>query len=235
MIILIAPVLFVTIRRMRQASGWLPRMGLAVAAMIAFSALHIAGMVGLRKMAMLLIGGSYDFHFSLATVVYEFRKDVMTCLLIGGALWLIDSRRAAQQSGPDADFAAQDPPSAEARTWSGSATAPLVFGSNLREILLISSAGNYVEYSLAGGINHLVRGTLAAEETRLKQYNMIRVHRTRLVNLSRVTGFKGGPNGDFELTLDTGQSISGSRRYRQAVASIEALDTEPTVPNDNIS
>jgi DNA-binding LytR/AlgR family response regulator len=64
---------------------------------------------------------------------------------------------------------------------------------------------------------------------------MIRVHRTRLVNLSRVTGFKGGPNGDFELTLDTGQSISGSRRYRQAVASIEALDTEPTVPNDNIS
>jgi DNA-binding LytR/AlgR family response regulator len=103
------------------------------------------------------------------------------------------------------------------------------------EILLISSAGNYVEYSLAGGINHLVRGTLAAEEARLKQYNLVRVHRTRLVNLSRVTGFKGGPNGDFELTLDAGQSVSGSRRYRQAVASIEALDHEATLSNNNVS
>ncbi len=234
MIILIAPLLFVTIRRMRQASGWLPRMGLAVAAMIAFSTLHIAGMVGLRKMAMLLIGGSYDFHFSLATVVYEFRKDVITCLLIGGALWLIDSRRAAQQSGPMQTSAWQDLPSVKPHmVWLRDGSSRIRIEP--AEILLISSAGNYVEYSLAGGINHLVRGTLAGEEARLKQYNMIRVHRTRLVNLSRVTGFKGGPNGDFELTLDTGQSISGSRRYRQAVASIEALDTEPTVPNDNIS
>ena len=36
---------------------------------------------------------SYDFHLSAATVIYEFRKDVVTCLLIGGTLWLIDSRR----------------------------------------------------------------------------------------------------------------------------------------------
>jgi DNA-binding LytR/AlgR family response regulator len=38
-----------------------------------------------------------------------------------------------------------------------------------------------------------------------------------LVNLSRVTAVKSGSNGDFELTLDTGQTISGSRRYRGAV------------------
>ena len=37
-----------------------------------------------------------------------------------------------------------------------------------RDILWVSSAGNYVEYSLADGINHLVRGTLAAEEARIK-------------------------------------------------------------------
>ena len=230
-IILIAPLLFVAVRGMRVASGWLPRLGLAIAAMIAFSTLHIAGMVGLRKVVMLLIGGFYDFHFSLGTLVYEFRKDVITCLLIGGALWLIDSRREAQQlrqmqsSAPDARL---------------SKKAHMVWlrdgSSRIRiepaEILLISSAGNYVEYSLAGGINHLVRGTLAAEEARLKQYNVVRVHRTRLVNLSHVTGFKGGPSGDFELTLDTGQSVFGSRRYRQAVASIEALDQHPTVSNN---
>jgi hypothetical protein len=29
------------------------------------------------------------------------------------------------------------------------------------------------------------------------------------------------------LTLDTGQTISGSRRYRDTIASIEALATHP--------
>jgi DNA-binding LytR/AlgR family response regulator len=96
-----------------------------------------------------------------------------------------------------------------------------------REILWISSAGNYVEYSLADGVNHLVRGTLAAEEARLTPFNIVRVHRTRLVNLTRVRGLKTGANGDFELTLDTGQTISGSRRYRTAVASIEELAASP--------
>ncbi|HEX9590105.1 MAG TPA: LytTR family DNA-binding domain-containing protein [Bradyrhizobium sp.] len=91
----------------------------------------------------------------------------------------------------------------------------------------MSSAGNYVEYSLADGVNHLVRGTLAAEEARLTPFNIVRVHRTRLVNLTRVRGLKTGANGDFELTLDTGQTISGSRRYRGAVASIEELAANP--------
>lgn len=233
-IIFIAPLLFVVIRRMREASGWLPQVGFAIAALIAFSTLHIAGMVGLRKMVMLLIGGSYDFHFSPETLVYEFRKDVITCLLIGGALWLIDSRRGAQQLRQMQSSAPQDQPSAKPHIlWLRDGSSRIRIEP--AEILMISSAGNYVEYSLAGGINHLVRGTLAAEEARLKQYNLVRVHRTRMVNLSRVTGFKGGPNGDFELTLDAGQSVSGSRRYRQAVASIEALDQEATLSNNNVS
>ena len=37
-------------------------------------------------------------------------------------------------------------------------------------------------------VAHLVRGTLAAEEARLTKFNIVRVHRTRLVNLTRVTG-----------------------------------------------
>ena len=92
-IILIAPLLFVGVRRVRRAAGWPLRLALAAAAIVVFSALHIAGMVGIRKFVMWLAGGSYDFHFSAATLIYEFRKDVVTCLLLGGSLWLIDSRR----------------------------------------------------------------------------------------------------------------------------------------------
>jgi DNA-binding LytR/AlgR family response regulator len=102
------------------------------------------------------------------------------------------------------------------------------------DILWISSAGNYVEYRLADGITHLVRGTLAAEEARLTRFSIVRVHRTRLVNLTRVTGLKTGSNGDFELTLDTGQAVSGSRRYRGAITSIdEVAGPSASVPGAN--
>jgi DNA-binding LytR/AlgR family response regulator len=48
----------------------------------------------------------------------------------------------------------------------------------------------------------------------------VRVHRTRLISLTRVSALQSGPSGDFELTLDTGQVVSGSRRYRSAVESV---------------
>ncbi len=147
-IILVAPVLFVAVRRMRHASGWPLRIGLAVAAIIVFSSLHIAGMVGLRKIAMFLVGGSYDFRFSVATLIYEFRKDVITCLLIGGALWLIDSRREAQQSRSGGTTAPADLPSAAPHmVWLRDGSTRIRIEP--RDILWINSAGNYVEYSLA--------------------------------------------------------------------------------------
>jgi len=221
-IILLAPLLFVAVRRIRHLPGWPLFIVLAISGIVVFSTLHIAGMVGLRKVAMWLAGGSYDFHLSIATLIYEFRKDVVTCLLIGGALWLIDSRREVEQSRAAVTSAAAGPsPATPYMVWlrDGSTRIRIEPG----EILWISSAGNYVEYSLANGVHHLVRGTLAAEGARLTRFGIVRVHRTRLVNLSRVTGLKAGPNGDFELTLDTGQVIAGSRRYRSAVASIEEL------------
>ena len=194
---------------------------------IVFSGLHIAGMVGLRKLVMFLAGGTYDFHFSVATLVYEFRKDVMTCILIGSSLWLIDSRRETRQDRSDATTPRPDPASSAASemVWLRDGSSRIRIEA--RDILTVGSAGNYVEYCMTDGRTHLVRGTLAAEEARLTKFNIVRVHRTRLVNLFRVTGLKAGANGDFELTLDAGQAVSGSRRYRDAVASIEGLAAEP--------
>ena len=220
-IIMLAPVLFVAVRRMNHVSGWPIRVALAGAAIVVFSSLHIAGMVGLRKLVMFLVGGSYDFHLSVATVIYEFRKDVITCLLIGSSLWLIDNRREGLRARAAVTASAADPAAVPHMVWLRDGTTRIRIEP--RDILWISSAGNYVEYSLADGITRLVRGTLAGEEARLTKFNIVRVHRTRLVNLSRVSGLKAGANGDFELTLDTGQAIAGSRRYRGALNSIESL------------
>lgn len=218
-IIMVAPVLFVAVRRISHVSGWPIRLALAGAAIVVFSSLHIAGMVGLRKLVMFLLGSSYNFHLSVATVIYEFRKDVITCLLIGGSLWLIDNRRQGLRAAAAAPAA--DPTAAPHMVWLRDGATRIRIEP--RDILWISSAGNYVEYRLADGVTRLVRGTLAGEEARLTKLNIARVHRTRLVNLSRVTELKAGPNGDFELRLDTGQTVTGSRRYRGALSLIEEL------------
>ena len=179
-------------------------------------------MVGLRKVVTYLLGVPYEFRFSAAALMYEFRKDLITCLMIGGSLWLTDSRRETQQSKLVAAAAPPDPPSGDPHpVWLRDGATRIRIEPS--DILWVGSAGNYVEYSLAHGRSHLIRGTLATEEGRLAKFNIARVHRTRLVNLARVNGLRPGPNGDFELTLDTGQVVPGSRRYRDAVASIEAL------------
>ena len=98
-----------------------------------------------------------------------------------------------------------------------------------RDVVSLSSAGNYVEYRLAGGASHLVRATLAKEEPRLKPFGIVRVHRTRMVNLHRVVGVTPRPSGDFELRLDNGDTVVGSRRYRSAIGRL-ADDIAAPIP-----
>jgi hypothetical protein len=216
-IIVLAPALFAAVRRIRREPRRLVRIAMVIAAIVVFSAVHITGMVALRKLVLWLLGGSYDFHLSLAILLYEARKDAVTCLLIGGGMWLIDSRR-------ELGTVATAVPATTAETlphmvWLRDGTTRIRIEP--REVIWISSAGNYVEYSLADGRNHLVRGTLAATEAQLARFNLVRVHRTRLANLDRVTAVELKPSGDFELTFDTGQTVVGSRRYRNAIASLE--------------
>src|SRR5262249_35092278 len=92
-ILLAMPILVVAVRRMRRTPGIARRLGIAAITLVTFSAVHIAGMVAIRKLVLWLAGSEYDFRFSLATVLYEFRKDVVTCLLLAGTVWLIESRR----------------------------------------------------------------------------------------------------------------------------------------------
>jgi LytTr DNA-binding domain len=218
-ILALTPLLVSAVRRMRGAARWPLRVGIAIATIVVFSALHIAGMVMLRKLAVALAGGAYDFRFSVTTLLYEFRKDVVTCILIGGPLWLIESRRQNQPSQTAVTAAPASNPVSAPVVWLRDGATRIRIEP--RDVLWISSAGNYVEYSLADGASHLIRGTLAAAEAELGRFHLARVHRTRLVNLGRVTSVEFKPSGDFELTFDTGKTVQGSRRYK---TSVEALD-----------
>jgi hypothetical protein len=222
-IIVLMPALLALVRRIRREPVLAIRIALVVGTIVFFSAIHITGMVWLRKLIMALAGSAYDFRFSLATVLYEFRKDVVTCVLIGGGMWLMDSRREAQCAlEVTAPPPAANPPSTPQTIWLRDGAKSIRIEP--RDILWISSAGNYIEYSLADGANHLIRGTLAAAESELARFGLARIHRTRLANLDRVTALQSKPSGDFDLTFDTGHSVGGSRRYREAVSKIDGSD-----------
>jgi hypothetical protein len=222
-IILLTPALLAIVRRIRREPALAVRIALAITTIVLFSAVHITGMVWLRKLIMWLAGGAYDFRLSVATVLYEFRKDVVTCILIGGGMWLMETRREAQRAlQVMAPPPAANPPSTPQTIWLRDGTKSVRIEP--RDILWISSAGNYIEYSLADGSNHLIRGTLASAESELARFKLARIHRTRLANLDRVSRVQSKPSGDFELTFDSGHTVSGSRRYRIAVTSLDRAD-----------
>jgi hypothetical protein len=203
----------------------------AIGLALAFSALHIGGMVLLRDLVYAAAGAVYSFHWSTGEVVYELRKDLFSFSIIAGVFWLAE-RAFAGPASPKSGSVAFVPaggsvaravlppvePAAGRGLWLRDGRASVLVDAG--DILWITSAGNYVEYVMATGRRHLIRTTLQAEAERLSTFGIARVHRTRLVNVKRIVAVAWRPSGDFDLTLDNGETVIGSRRYKAAVAGI---------------
>jgi hypothetical protein len=178
---------------------------------VPFSMLHIAGMVGMRKAVYALMGGFYDFsHGALAReLFYEWRKDVLTYALLAATYYFYrrhEEQRAARGAQPADD---------RIEIRDGGAAVFL----SATDVLFVEAAGNYVTFNTATR-SYLVRGTLASWETRLSARGFVRVHRSHLINRAHIAAFKPTAAGDLEITLDSGRTLAGSRRYR---ANLEAV------------
>lgn len=230
-IALLLPLLFAAVQRIRAASTWTTRAVIGVAALLIVPALHVAGTVLLRTVVTALAGGPDDFGLSSATLT----RSVLTCVLIGGAFWLFQSKRTTLAPVT----ALPDPlPAARAATDTTPATTPTLWlregAGRIRvepkDVIWVSSAGHAVEFTLHDGRTHLIPGTLASAETRLKPLNFVRVHRTRLVNMAWIKELEPGTDGDFTVVLRNGQTVAGSRRYRHALASLDGLADARSAP-----
>ncbi|SED36684.1 transcriptional regulator, LytTR family [Rhizobiales bacterium GAS188] len=196
---------------------------------VLFSLAHIFGMVALRKLAYGAMGAAYDFHLA-AELPYEFRKDILSALLIGLPFWFLDRPATAGQAPSDAAVPRNSTKAGEDRSphlWLRDGATSIRIDA--RDIVWVASAGNYVEFSLAAK-RHLIRGTLAGEEARLLPFGLVRVHRTRLANLNHVVAVEPRPSGDFALRMDTGEVLIGSRRYKDRVAGLRAAATGSEAP-----
>ncbi|OFW05285.1 MAG: hypothetical protein A3H96_07540 [Acidobacteria bacterium RIFCSPLOWO2_02_FULL_67_36] len=84
---------------------------------------------------------------------------------------------------------------------------------NFDEIDWIQAADQYVIVHVAGK-EHLLRESLQRLAARLPRERFAQIHRSHIVNLSKVKEVRRLGNGDAEITLAGGRALRMSRRYR---------------------
>ena len=86
----------------------------------------------------------------------------------------------------------------------------------LDEVDWIDGAGNYLELH-AGKTTYLLRHTLSGLESRLDPHSFLRIHRSTIVNVDRISELHPTFAGDYVVTRRDGTQLSLSRTYRGKV------------------
>ncbi|HJU64299.1 MAG TPA: LytTR family DNA-binding domain-containing protein [Gemmatimonadaceae bacterium] len=82
----------------------------------------------------------------------------------------------------------------------------------------VEAYGNYVRIH-TGTKTHLLRKTLGALEGMLDPHKFVRIHRSTIVNLDRVSQMELWGSGDYIVRLATGAKLKLSRWYRDRIES----------------
>lgn len=221
--------------------GWWRTLGAHLAGSLVFCALHVGGMVLLRKAVAWAAGSAYDFGGG-GSWLYEYLKDVRSYVsIVAGIaiyrLWLLRLQGEARVlDAPEAAGEAASAPPLEAPPGpepAGSSAPPVrperFLVRKLRREFLIAAAdidwlqaqGNYVGLRV-NGHDYLLRATLTDFLGQLDPARFVRVHRSHAVNLDRIREIEPTDGGDARLHLHDGSVVPCSRRYREALTGAAA-------------
>jgi len=87
-----------------------------------------------------------------------------------------------------------------------------VYAVRADDVESLEAAGHYVELRTAAGA-HLVRESIAAIERRLDSTRFVRIHRSAIVNVDKVTELRPAFHGEFDVVLAGGRRLRCSRTY----------------------
>ena len=85
----------------------------------------------------------------------------------------------------------------------------------------VSAAGHYLELHV-GGETHLIREQLARLEAKLDPERFVRIHRSVIVNVDRITSLRPLFNGDHVVVLKGGRELNVSRTYHEKLLELLA-------------
>lgn len=98
------------------------------------------------------------------------------------------------------------------------------------DLRLVRSAGNYCELHSTGR-THLVRATLKDLEAQLGARGFVRVHRTAMVNTSRIAAIAPAPGSKrLRIELVCGAQVPVGRAYASRLRGVAGADPAPPRP-----
>lgn len=84
---------------------------------------------------------------------------------------------------------------------------------NAHDIDVVKAAGNYVEIHTQGR-KYLTRETMNGIESRLPADSFLRIHRSTIINTTRIQEMQAWYHGEYQIKLSTGSVVYLSRGYR---------------------
>lgn len=220
MLLVLVPALLAFERRFPLQPGtWRRALLLHLLATVAYSLIHVLGMVALRHLIYGIAGSHYSFGDWPRELAYEYLKDVRTYAFVLGLVYLYrllllrlqgEARLlVAPDAGPPVE--ALDRPT---RFLVRKLRAEFLVSAS--DIEWLEAAENYVNLHVRRHVYPL-RSTMTAIEERLDPLRFARVHRSYIVNLDFLERIEPLDTGDARLLLKDGTRIPCSRRYRQAL------------------
>src|SRR5215469_1700669 len=88
------------------------------------------------------------------------------------------------------------------------------------EIDWIEAEANYLRLHLCGNVAHLSRQTMGQVTQQLDSSCFLRIHRSFIVNVSRIREVQPTGRGDFVVVLRDGKELPCSRSYRHALRAL---------------
>jgi hypothetical protein len=217
--LLIPAIVWFTRRHPLHWDTWRRWWPVHLAASVVVSIIHVAGMVGLRKLAYALQGAHYDFGHWLSEWLYEYLKDVRSYLAMVACIegYRLLMRRL------QGEVRLLDPPDEGAPVESLERPKRFLVRKLRREFLVaaadiewLQATGNYVNLRV-GQHDYLLRSTIAGIEAKLDPEQFVRIHRSYIVNLGVVAAIEPLEAGEARVHLRSGDALPCSRRYRSGL------------------
>ena len=216
---LVPAVVWFTRRFPLHLDDWRRMLPLHLLGSLAWSALHVAGMVAIRKAVYAGVGDHYDFSPWWWEFGYEYLKDVRSyagvVLTIEGYRLLLRRLQgeAMLLSLPD-EGPPVEPVDRPERFLVRKLGREFLVAAN--DIEWLQAAGNYVNLRVRGH-DYPLRSTIAGIEGKLDPARFVRIHRSYIVNLDQIASIEPLDTGDARVHLKDGTALPGSRTYRSGL------------------
>ena len=225
MLALVPVLVWFTRRVPLHLDTWRRALPLHLVASVAWSLLHVAGMVALRKLAYTTQGSVYDFGEWPREFGYEYLKDIRSyagmVTTIEVYRWLL--RRLQGEASILAQADDVPPPGVDNVASMVDRPERFLVRKLGKEFLVpasdvewLQASGNYVNLHVRGR-DYPLRATMASIEQQFDPARFVRVHRSYMVNLDCIGEIEPLDTGDARIVMRDGNTIPCSRRHRDAL------------------